>query len=309
MSSPDPGPPRHLLLDPVALQRLETMTLRARYVVEGTLWGLHRSPHHGQSVEFAEHKTYAPGDDLRHIDWKAYGKFDKYYVKKYEEETELWGYLLLDCSGSMGYARAGAVTKLTYAAYLAASIAYLLLRQQDRVGVMRFAAGERTYLPPRAHAGHLADVMQALDEAQPHGPTDLAGVLTHLSEVARRRSLVVLLSDLFDPSPQVPGLLRKLRARGHEVVVFHVLDPDETEFPFADLTLFESLEGPERVLCDPRGVRDAYLEELGRFLDATRDACVGADIEYHRVSTGTPLEEALVEFMRDHERRVRAART
>ncbi|MBI5477799.1 MAG: DUF58 domain-containing protein [Deltaproteobacteria bacterium] len=284
------------------------MTLRARYVVEGTLWGLHRSPHHGQSVEFAEHKNYAPGDDLRHIDWKAYGKFDKYYVKKYEEETELWGYLLLDCSGSMGYARPGAVTKLTYAACLAAAIAYLLLRQQDRVGVMRFAAAERLYLPPRSRAGHLADVMQALDEARARGATDVAGVLTQVSEVARRRSLVVLLSDLFDQSPQVPGLLRKLRARGHEVVVFHVLDPDETEFPFEDLTLFESLEGPDRILCDPRGVREAYLEELGRFLEATRDACVGADIEYHRVSTVTALDDALIEFMRAHEHRVRSAR-
>ena len=308
MSSPPFGPP-HVLLDPVALQRLDTMTLRARYVVEGTLWGIHRSPHHGQSVEFAEHKTYAPGDDLRHIDWKAYGKFDKYYVKKYEEETELSGYLLLDCSGSMGYARAGAVTKLTYAAYLAASMAYLLLRQQDRVGVIRFAAAERLYLPPRSRAGHLADVMQALEEASPAGPTDVAGVLTQVSEVARRRSLVVLLSDLFDPSPQIPGLLRKLRARGHEVVVFHVLDEDETEFPFADLTLFESMEGPERVLCDPRGVRDAYLEELGRFLAATREVCVGADIEYHRVTTGTPLDVALIDFMRTHEDRVRAARS
>jgi uncharacterized protein (DUF58 family) len=307
MSSPPFGP-APVLLDPVALQRLDTMTLRARYVVEGTLWGIHRSPHHGQSVEFAEHKTYAPGDDLRHIDWKAYGKFDKYYVKKYEEETELWGYLLLDCSGSMGYAREGAVTKLTYAAYLAASMAYLLLRQQDRVGVIRFAAAERLYLPPRSRAGHLADVMQALEEAGPQGPTDVAGVLTQVSEVARRRSLIVLLSDLFDPSPQVPGLLRKLRARGHEVVVFHVLDQDETDFPFADLTLFESMEGPERLLCDPRAVREAYLEELGRFLAATRDGCVGADIEYHRVSTGTPLDEALIDFMRAHEHRVRAAR-
>jgi len=307
MSDPSFGPP-HVLLDPVALQRLETMTLRARYVVEGTLWGIHRSPHHGQSVEFAEHKTYAPGDDLRHIDWKAYGKFDKYYVKKYEEETELWGYLLLDCSGSMGYARPGAVTKLTYAAYLAASMAYLLLRQQDRVGVIRFAAAERLYLPPRSRAGQLADVMLALEEAKPHGPTDLPGVLTQVSEVAQRRSLIVLLSDLFDSSPQVAGLLRKLRARGHEVVVFHVLDDDETEFPFDDLTLFESMEGPERVLCDPRGVREAYLDELQRFLAATREACVGADIEYHRVSTGTPLDVALIDFMRAHERRVRAAR-
>jgi uncharacterized protein (DUF58 family) len=294
------------LLDPATLAKLASMALRARYVVEGTLWGMHRSPHHGQSVEFAEHKAYTPGDDLRRIDWKAYGKFDKYYVRKFEEETELWGYLLLDCSGSMGYAGAGAVTKLTYAAYVAAAIAYLLLRQQDRVGLM--LAGERlTYLPPRARAGHLADVMRALEEARPGGPTDLGAPLTRLSEVARRRALIVILSDLFDPSPDVVGHLRRLRARGHEVIVFHVLDRDELEFPFQELTLFESLESDQRILCDPRGVRDAYLGELRRFLDATRRDCVGADIEYHRLATETPLDEALVDFMRAHERRVRGA--
>jgi uncharacterized protein (DUF58 family) len=292
------------LLDPVALAKLASMAMRARYVVEGTLWGLHRAAHHGQSVEFAEHKVYAPGDDLRHIDWKAYGKFDKYYIRKFEEETELWGYLLLDCSGSMAYAGEGAVSKLVYASYVGAAIAYLLLRQQDRVGLL--LAGERlAYLPPRARAGHLADVMQALEGARAGGPTDLGRALGQVSDAAQRRSLVVLLSDLFDPSPDVMGHLRRLRARGHEVVVFHVLDREELEFPFDELTVFESLESPTRILCDPHGIREAYLGELGRFLETVQRDCVAADIEYHRLSTAIPLDQALTAFMREHERRVR----
>jgi uncharacterized protein (DUF58 family) len=295
------------LLDPVALSRLASMTLRARYVVEGTLWGLHRSPHHGQSVEFAEHKVYAPGDDVRHMDWKAYGKFDKYYVRTYEEETELWSYLVLDCSGSMAYAAAGAVAKLTYAAYVGAAIAYLLLQQRDRVGLL-LARGERSsYLPPRARSGQLADLMRALEEARPEGPTNLGYALRRISDAARRRSLIVLLSDLFDPAGDLLGHLRRLRARGHEVVVFQVLDREELEFPFEELTVFESLESPERILCDPRGVREAYLGELRRFLDSVQRDCVDADIEYHQLSTATPLDEALVEFMREHERRRRGA--
>jgi uncharacterized protein (DUF58 family) len=297
-----PTPER--LLDPVALAKLASMTLRARSVVEGTLWGLHRSPHHGQSVEFAEHKVYAPGDDLRHIDWKAYGKFDKYYVRKFEDETELWSYLVLDCSGSMGYAGEGAVAKLAYASYVGAAIAYLLLRQQDRVGLL-LAAEPMVYLPPRSRAGHLADVMRALEEAKAGGPTDLGRSLSRISDVARRRALVVLLSDLFDPSPDVIGHLKRLRAHGHEVLVFQILDREELEFPFEELTLFESLESPQRILCDPRGVREAYLGELRRYLGAVQRDCVSADIEYHRLSTATPLDQALVEFMRTHERRVR----
>jgi uncharacterized protein (DUF58 family) len=296
------------LLDPVAISKLASMTLRARHVVEGTLWGLHRSPHHGQSVEFAEHKAYAPGDDLRSIDWKAYGKFDKYYVKRFEDQNELWTYVVLDCSGSMGYSREGAVSKLAYASYVAAAIAYLLLRQQDRVGLLLWAAGRREYLPPRSRSGHLAEVLQTLETVRAAGQTDVAGALSYIAEVVHRRSLVVLLSDLFDPAPEVRALLRRLRAHGHEVLVFHVLDRDELEFPFEDLTIFESMEGSERILADPRGVREAYLAEMRRFLASSRDECVSADIEYHRLQTDAPLDGALVDFMREHERRVRGAR-
>src|SRR5215471_12698621 len=195
--APEPKP--HLL-DPVALQRLHNLELRARTVVEGALPGLHRSPHHGSSVEFAEHKEYAPGDEIKHIDWKAYGKFDKYYVKRFEEETELKAYLVIDSSASMGY-RGNGVSKLDYARTLAASLAYLLLRQQDQVGMIAFGEKLRGYLPPRARGGHLGDLLTALDDVKALGKTDLLRAIAYLSEVAHRRSLLIVFSDLLDSPP------------------------------------------------------------------------------------------------------------
>jgi len=296
---------RTSLLDPKILERLGGMVLRVRSRVEGTLWGIHRSPHHGQSVEFREHKAYAPGDDLRHLDWKAFGKFDKYYVKRFEEETELWAYLLLDCSGSMGYAREGAPSKLAYASRLVAGLTYLLLRQGDRVGLTLFAHDRREEVPPRSRAGHLAEILRVLEEARAEGTTDLSVALAHVSERVKRRSLIVLFSDLFDGSPDVPLLLRRLRARGHEVAVFQILDPDEVEFPFEGPVMFESLESSSRVLCDTQAIRSAYLKEMQRFLETTERACVEADIEYHRVLTATPLEQSFGNVVQQHERRVR----
>src|SRR5437660_6828165 len=183
------------LLDAVSLSKLANLELRARAVVEGALSGLHQSPHRGASVEFAEHKEYSAGDEIKHIDWKAYGKFDKYYVKRFEEETELRAYLLVDCSGSMDYRGAG-MSKLEYARTLAASLAYLLLRQQDQVGLIAFGDKLRGYVPPRARGGHLADLLGMLEVTDAHGTTDLPRALSYLSEVAQRRSLVLLFSDL-----------------------------------------------------------------------------------------------------------------
>ena len=217
------------ILDPAAVASLSDLKVRARVVVEGALSGLHRSPHHGASVEFAEHKEYAPGDEVRRIDWKAYGKFDKYYVKRFEQETELRAYLLLDTSASMDYRGAG-VSKLEYARQLAAGLAYLLLRQQDQVGMIAFGERLRGYLPPRARGGHLADLLTALEELDAHGRTDLARAMAYTSEVAPRRSLVVVFSDLLEEARgdrDARHLLRGLRARKHDVVVFHTLDRDE----------------------------------------------------------------------------------
>jgi uncharacterized protein (DUF58 family) len=275
------------LLDPLSLSRLSNLELRARSVVEGALSGLHRSPHHGSSVEFAEHKEYAAGDEIKHIDWKAYGKFDKYYVKRFEEETELRAYLLLDASASMDY-RGGGVSKLDYARMLGASLAYLLLRQQDQVGMIAFGERLRGYLPPRARSGHLRDLLSALDGVQADGRTDLPRALAYLSEVVQRRSLIVLLSDLLGTDDKVRHLLRGLRARQHDVVVFHLLDRDELTLPFEGTTIFESMEDDRKLLADPSAVRQAYLKELERFVADYRVGLGEGDVEYHLVDTSRP---------------------
>jgi uncharacterized protein (DUF58 family) len=289
------------LLSPVAAAALTDLKLRARVVVEGALAGLHRSPHHGSSVEFAEHKEYSPGDEIRRIDWKAYGKFDKYYIKRYEEETELRGYLVVDSSASMGYAGRG-VSKLGYATTLAASLAYLLLKQQDQAGLVAFADTMRSYIPPRGRASHLGDLTNALAALTAEGKTDLGRAVAYVSDVARRRSLIVLFSDLLETGYQAVHLLRGLKARRHDVVLFHLLDKDELELPFEGPTMFEGMEGPEELLADPSLVRREYLAEMSRFTESCRRSCAEGDVEYHLVDTSRPPSEVLLEFLRERAR-------
>jgi uncharacterized protein (DUF58 family) len=287
-------------LDPKALAKIGNLSLKARTVVEGALSGMHRSPHHGSSVEFAEHKEYTPGDELKHLDWKAYGKFDRYYVKRFEEETELTAYLLLDRSGSMGYVGKG-ISKLEYAAYLLGSLAYLLIRQQDRVGLVAFGGKELTYVPPRARSNHLPDLLGTIDAIVADGARgdgSVSKALARVSELAgRRRSLVVVASDLFDPSPEVPKLLKRLRAQRHDVAVLQLLDRDELELPFEGVTLFESLEDDRRLLADPRAIRTAYLRELEDFLARLRATCTEGDVEHALVPTDQPVEQTLIDFL------------
>ncbi len=306
-------------LDPVALSKVGTFPLRARTIVQGALSGLHRSPHHGSSVEFAEHKEYSPGDEIKHIDWKAYGKFDRFYVKRFEEETELTAYLLLDRSGSMTY-RGDGLAKLEYAAYLVAALSYLLIRQQDRVGLLAFGGGApAVYVPPRARATHLHDLYGQLEgvvdaavagaSARQGDETGVAAALDRIAETARRRrSLIVVVSDMFDTaaarsasasasSSAVPMLLRRLRAQRHDVTVFQTLDRHELELPFEGLTQFESMEDDRKILADPRAVRDDYLRELHAFLARTQKACADGNVEHHLVPTDQPLEQTLLSFL------------
>ncbi|MBI5548862.1 MAG: DUF58 domain-containing protein [Deltaproteobacteria bacterium] len=285
-----------MLLDPQALAKLSSVKLRARAVVEGVLSGLHKSPHQGQSVEFAEHKEYAPGDEIRHIDWKAFGKFDKYYVKRYEHETNLRAYLAIDASASMNY-RSGDLSKLDVATMLAASLAYLLIRQQDAVGLLILKASGTQYIPPRSSASHLQAILEALEGLKGEGPTRLAAAADLLSEKAQRRSAVVLLSDLFDEDPKALARLLQLRLRKNDVSVFQVLDRAELEFPFEDHTLFLSMEDERQQQASPREIRESYLEEIRAFLDQTKRSCFEMDCYYEAVRTDEAMDRALLRYL------------
>ena len=291
------------LLTPDLLARLATLKLRARAVAEGVLTGLHRSPHHGQSVEFAEHKEYTPGDEIRHIDWKAYGKTDKYYVKRFEQETNLRAWLVVDASGSMGYrGPAAAMSKLEYASTLAAALAYLLVRQQDAAGLVAVGAEVVRSVAPRAAASHLAALEETLERLVPAGRTRLEAAMDHVVEAAGRRSQVLLFSDLLDAGEGVVRRLAQLQKRKHEVAVFHLLDPAELEFPFQDPTLFLSMEDDRRLEAHGREVRKGYLEVLGRWLEATRREAAEADVDYVLCRTDRPFDEVLLPFLARRER-------
>ncbi len=312
-----------ILLDLPTLLRLQNLQLLSRVIAEGALSGLHRSAHHGSSVEFAEHKEYAPGDDLRHIDWRAYGRIDKYYVKRFEEETELRGYILLDVSGSMSYGRAGQLSKLHFAKLLAAAISYLRLRQNDPTGLLLFGEELQQYIPPHSGGAHLSDLCSALERVPGEGLTNLPDGIAYLSEVARRRSLCIVFSDLLPSSEQASDVpagelveryasrlrarLAGLRAQKHDVIVVQILDADELELPFSGLTWFEDIEpgpdGPARLFVDPGDVRAAYKAELDRFLAAMRRGLREADVEYHLVQTSRSIESVLLDILRGPLRR------
>jgi uncharacterized protein (DUF58 family) len=286
------------LLDPKVLAKLATTQLRARAVVEGILSGLHRSPHQGQSVEFSEHKDYAPGDDLRHIDWKAYGKFDKYYLKRFEHETNLRAFFILDASASMNYVGDdGGMSKFHYALTLVASLAYLLVRQQDAVGILVARGKDLRYLPPSAALGHLPAILSLLEGAEAAGQTDLSVAARFVAEKAGRRSAVFVLSDLFDFHDGALKQLTDLRRMKHEVAVFHLLDPDELAFPFEDSTLFLGMEGEAPLEIDPREIRDSYLEEITKLCASAKLACQRGDVEYELVKTDQPLDRLLLRFV------------
>jgi len=286
------------LLDPAVLAKLGGLKLRVRAITEGVLTGLHRSPHHGQSVEFAEHREYAPGDELRHLDWKAYGKFDRYYIKRYEQETNLRAHLVVDASGSMGFRGAeDRLTKLEYASALAASMAWLLVRQQDAVGLLVASNKVLRTIPPRAAASHVSNIVDALEQASPAGETRLGAALDWLVENSRRRAVVAIFSDLLDADPDVMKRIAQLAKRRHEVTLFHVLDPAELEFPYDDPTLFTSMEDGRAVEATGRDVRRGYLEELNRWLADVRRAAAEADVDYALCRTDAPLDEVLLPFI------------
>ena len=283
-------------LDPAVLARLGTLELKARTVVEGFLSGLHRSPFKGFSVEFAEYRQYMPGDDLSSIDWKVYARTDRYYVKKFEEETNLNGYLLLDVSASMGYGSQG-VTKLEYASMLAGSLAFLMQRQRDAVGLTTFDDSILTMLPPSARPSHLRSLLVTLDRLALGKRTDVSKPLHQLAEGIARRGMVILISDLIDEPEHVIEGLRHFRFRGTDVVVFHVMDPWELTFPFTRASRFRDLEGGDELMAVPSVVREQYLAELNGTIDRYKRELGAAGIDYRLLDTSEPLELALMSYL------------
>ncbi len=282
--------------DPAILSKISNMTLRARTVVEGTFSGIHKKPHKGSSIEFLEHKLYSPGDEVKHIDWKVLARSDKYHLKQFEDETNLKAYIALDTSGSMGYGSA-AMTKLEYSATLAACLSYLLLMQSDATGLFIFSEDVKKYIPPRTKSSHLQALLGALDGLEAKGASNIPGVLERLAEKTSRRSLVILISDLFDNVSDVLRKLKQIRKRNCEVIIFQVLDSHEVDFPFEELTLFESMEDVTQVLAEPRAIRDSYLSDFGGFTEALRRGCLENQIDYWLINTSTPLDRALLKYL------------
>jgi len=283
-------------LDPAVVARLGTLELKARTIVEGFLSGLHRSPFKGFSVEFAEYRQYMPGDDLSTIDWKVYARSDRYYVKKFEEETNLDCHLMIDVSGSMAYG-SRAMTKFEYAACLAASLAYLMTRQRDAVGLMAFDERIVQMLPASSRPGHLRAVLVTLDRLRLGRETHMAKPLTQLCDALTKRGMVVLISDLLDEPDAVVRGLKHFQFRGADVIVFHVLDPDEIEFPFDRATRFEDLETDEEIMAVPGVVRSHYLKAIGGLIERYKRELGAAGIDYMLLPTSTPLEMALLSYL------------
>jgi uncharacterized protein (DUF58 family) len=284
-------------LDPTALARFGRLELLARLVVEGVMTGLHKSPFKGFSVEFAEHRQYGPGDEIRHIDWRAFGKSDRYYVKEYEEETNLKAYLVVDSSGSMAYA-GKTVSKFEHARRMAASLAYLMISQRDAVGLVTFDDALRALIPARSAPSHFSVLCKALEDTRPGGETPLSGILHALAERVRRRGLVVILSDGFDALDPLAEALRHLRHRRHEVLFFHTLAPEEQEFPFRRPSRFRNLErAGHDVRVDPAALRAAYLERFNAFRDGLKERVGAMGADYHHASTAEPVEKTLLDYL------------
>jgi len=272
--------------------------LRARHIVDGYVSGVHRSPYHGFSVEFAEHREYVPGDDLRYVDWKVFGKTDKIYLKQYEEETNLLSYLLLDTSESMRYrSDSAAMSKLEYAQCIAGALAYLILQQQDSVGLVTFDREVRAMVRASSNPSHLKQLLHVMEETVPERKTNTGPIFHDLAERLKKRGIVIIMSDLFDDVPSMLAGLKHFRHRRHEVILFHILDPAELDFPFSQVTLFKGLEGFGDLLTDPKALRKAYLAEFQGFLKQVRQGCRAQRIDYVEMPTSQPLDVALSSYL------------
>jgi uncharacterized protein (DUF58 family) len=283
--------------EPKTLAGVKNLYLRARVVADGVMVGQHASQAKGLSSEFEEHRGYTQGDNLRHIDWKTYAKYDRYFVKEFRKTTNLTAYLVMDASASMAYVSDG-MSKFDYAATLAASLAYLMLKQQDALGVITFTDKIEKMIPPKASRDQLHALMKALEDTVPRGGTSTAAVLKDLAASLKKQKLVILISDLLDDPPTVSQGLKQLRARGSEVIVFHLLDREELQFPFKEPFLFEDMEKDLKLIADPQAIRSAYLESLRSLIDTYRDTCFANQIDYSLFDTSIGLDRGLVRYLR-----------
>jgi len=284
------------ILTPEIISRLNNLSLKARYVVEGFMVGLHKSPYHGFSVEFSEHRAYGAGDEIRHVDWKLWGKTDRYFVKQYEEETNLKAYLLIDQSLSMNYA-SNKISKLEYAKLISASLGYLMLKQQDAVGLTLFDDRIRVNIPARSKRSHLNVILSKMEKIKAGPETHMAPVLHSTAEVIKKRGLIILISDLFDNQEEVLSGLQHFRYKGHEVIVFHIMDPQEMKLDFSQRTRFRDMESGEEIITDPWHIQKDYQRDMEQFCDNYKIQCRQNNIDYVQLATDSPLDMALSEYL------------
>ncbi len=298
-------------LRPEVIRQVSRLDLRAKFIVEGFLSGLHASPFQGFSVEFSEHRKYVPGDDLKDLDWNVYAKTDRYYVKKFQAETNVTGYLVMDLSASMAYTYRQELTKFDYGICLAAALGYLMIHQQDPVGLVTFDQKIRTVLPPRSKRTQLGHMLAILSNLQPAGETDIAGALHELASLIRTKSLVMVFSDLLptkedDYRPHIDRLMKALyhlRHRGNEIILFHILDEAEVRFPFEGLIEFEDVETPEKMTIDAKGMRADYLQSIEEFRQHCKDEATKANVDYVPMDTSVNFDKALLEYLIQRQRR------
>jgi len=283
-------------LKPDVVSKLSGIEIKARLVVEGFIAGLHKSPYHGFSVEFAEHRQYMPGDPIRNIDWKVYAKSDRYFVKEFEEETNLKAYVLLDSSASMGY-KSNGIHKLEYASYLSASLCYLMLKQRDSVGLVVFDEHIRKYIPPKSTMTHLHNLLKELDRLGPSKTTDISSTLHEMAERIKRRGLIIVISDLLDDPDLIINGLKHFRHRKHEVIVFHILDPKEKDFGFPREAIFKDLETGEEILTSPWQIKKDYKQTLDRIIKRYTLECRESIIDYVLLDTSVPYDIALFSYL------------
>lgn len=290
-------------LKPEVVRQVARLDLRAKFIVQGFLQGLHASPFHGFSVEFSEHRKYSSGDDLKDLDWNVYAKTDKYYLKKFQAETNVTGYLVMDLSASMAYTYRQELTKFDYAICLAAALGYMMIHQQDPVGLVTFDTQIRASLPPRSKRSQLPNILAALANLKPTGPTDIAHCLHQLAALIRSKSLVMIFSDLLgDPEPVMQSL-HHLRHRGNEIILFHILDEAEVHFPFDGTVEFEDVEGPDKLTLDADSMRPDYMTALATFRDRYQAECAKANIDYVPMDTSVSFDKALLQYLLQRQRR------